>query len=115
MDRLKLFQALISLAASDGKFTDEEVAFLVSRADLWKIPTEEFELALVGIHERGPELSLPTAQPERIRFLKELIQMMAADGERAEVEKRLLATASAQMEFSGSEFAEILDEVVNRR
>lgn len=40
---------------------------------------------------------------------------MAADGEMAEVEKQLLATASAHMDFSTDEFLKILDNVIKRR
>jgi len=51
MDKLSIFHSLVNLAAADNKFTDEEVRFLLERAEQWNIPTSEFETALAGLSE----------------------------------------------------------------
>ena len=49
MDKIALFHNLVQMAAVDGKFTDEEIRFLVLRAESWGIPSEEFDLAMAGL------------------------------------------------------------------
>ena len=115
MDKFQLFQNLVNMASVDGKFTDEEIGFLVSRAERWGIHNDDFESILVGIREEGATLDLPEAYADRKKLLEEMIRAMAADGEMAEVEKHLLATASAHMDFSTDEFLKILDNVIKRR
>lgn len=114
MDNRTLFQNLVNLASVDGKFTDEEVAFLVSRAEVWGIPNDEMETTLVGIRELGPELNLPQSLAERRMLLEEMIRLIAADGDLALQEKQMLAAASARMGFSADEFRRILDSVIKR-
>lgn len=114
-ERLALFHNLVNLAAVDHKFTEEEVGFLVNRAEAWNIPTDEFETALAGISEGQIEVTIPEDHAQRVNMLKEMIRLMAVDGEMAETEKRLCANASAQMDFTGVQFSEILEEVVSER
>ena len=47
-----------------------------------------------------------------VEMLKELIHMMAADGELAETEKQLFATAAARMDISGDELNDIIDSIL---
>ncbi|MBX3417938.1 MAG: TerB family tellurite resistance protein [Pirellulaceae bacterium] len=115
MDKLQLFNNLVNMASLDDKFTDQEIEFLVSRAERWGIPNDEFETILVGIHEQGPTFEIPAAQSDRQTLLEEMIRMMAADGELAAVEKELLATVSGKMEFSADEFKLILEGVIAGR
>lgn len=112
---IELFHNLINLAAADGTFTDQEVAFLAARAAAWGIGPEEFETALAGISAGGVQIVLPSDHRQRAVLLKEMIRMMAADGELAEVEKQLCANASAQMGFSTAEFVRLLDDVLSGR
>jgi uncharacterized tellurite resistance protein B-like protein len=111
MDRQYLFTNLVNLAAVDGKFTEEEVQFLVDRAERWGIATEEFETALAGVGEEIA-LRLPAEKAERIELLAEMIRLMAADGELAETEKGLCAAASASMEITSEEFAALVDSLI---
>lgn len=113
--QLELFHNLINLAAADGVFTDQEIAFLASRAEDWGIDAEEFETALAGIAAGTLEIKLPRDHRDRIRLLKEMIRLMAVDGDLAEIEKQLCANASARMGFSTVEFAQLLDEVLRNR
>lgn len=111
-DRLSLFHSLVNLAAVDLKFTDEEVAFLVDRAQRWDIPNDEFETALAGISTGEIAVTIPESHSDRVELMKEMIRLMAIDGEMAETEKRLCARASAQMDFNSVQFGEILEEVI---
>lgn len=115
MEKIELFHSLVNLAAVDNKFTDEEIQFLVQRAELWNIPGDEFETALVGIAEGKLEVKIPESPDSRIEMLKEMIRLMAVDGELAEMEKRLCAYASAQMDFTSPQFSQILDDVLKNR
>lgn len=45
-------------------------------------------------------------------MLRDLIRMMAADGDLADVEKDLFATAAAKMEISEDELNQIIDSVL---
>lgn len=114
-ERLALFHNLVNLAAVDHKFTEEEIAFLVNRAEAWNIPSDEFETALAGISAGQIEVTIPEEHDQRVSMLKEMIRLMAVDGEMAETEKRLCANASANMDFTGIQFSEILEEVISER
>ena len=111
MDNQELFHNLVQLAAVDGKFTEEEIKFLVEKADQWGIPNDEFETALAGF-EQGIELTMPAEKQDRIELLSHMIRLMAVDGELAETEKRLCAAASASMEISTKELADIIDSLL---
>lgn len=112
MPNRDLFNNLVNLAAADGKFTEEEVELLARRAEFWGISDEEFETAMAGISTGSIEIRLPESRTDRITLLKEMIRMMAVDGELSPVEKQLCATASARMEFSTHEFNTVLDQVL---
>ena len=113
MDKQQLFINLVNLAAVDGKFTEEEIQFLVVRAEIWGIPTDEFETALAGLHNEI-QLKLPDDKESRIEMLREMIRLMAADGELAETEMGLCAAASASMEISNTEFVAIVDSLLRQ-
>lgn len=112
MEKLVIFHSLVNLAAADNKFTDEEIQFLVERAERWNIPTSEFETALAGLSEGTLEVTIPESHHDRVVMLKEMIRLMAIDGDMSETEKRLCAAASGKMEFNSRQFSQILDEVI---
>ena len=62
--------------------------------------------------DRGVELQLPMEKDDRRELMRQLIHMMAIDGELAQVEKELCATASAKMELTSEEFTQILDSLL---
>ena len=113
MDAVQLFSNLVNLAAVDGKFAEAEIKFLVSRAHSLGLPDDEFETALVGISEGQIEISIPEDHSDRVHLLKEMIRLMAADGEMAEMEKEFCARASAKMDFNVDEFQRLLEEVID--
>ncbi len=114
LSQLELFQNLVNLAASDGKFTEEEVLFLAQRAEQWGISDDEFEACIAGLLEGTLEIRLPETQAKREELLAEMIRLMAVDGQLSEMEKRLCATASAKMDFTTTEFKQLLDRVLER-
>ncbi len=113
MSNIDLFRNLVNLAAIDKKFTDEEIQFLAQRAEQWNIPADEFETAIVGISSGEIEVKIPDSFEDRVVMLKEMIRLMAVDGEMAEMEKEMCAYASGRMKFSIQQFAQILDEVIS--
>ena len=113
MDKVATFHSLVNLAAIDNKFTAEEVEFLARRANEWNISNDEFETALAGISEGEFELTIPESHEDRVTLLKDMIRLMAVDGELAEMEKRLCAHASGRMDLTTQQFAQILDEVID--
>lgn len=112
MDKQKLFHNLVQLAAVDGKFTEEEIQFLVARAEEWGIPTEEFETSLSSLGSGEIELDIPESKKDRLLMMRELILLMAVDGELAETEKQLCAAASAGMQLTSEEFCSVVDSLV---
>lgn len=113
MDPIELFHNLINLAAADQKFTDEEIDYLVKHANRYDISNDEFETALHGILNGTLEVTLPESLQDRVMLMKEMIRMMAIDGVMDDTEKRLCAQASARMDFTSGQFAEILDQVIS--
>jgi uncharacterized tellurite resistance protein B-like protein len=112
LSQLELFQNLVNLAASDGKFTEEEVLYLARRAEKWGISNDEFESCITGLMEGTLEIKLPDVRAKREELLSEMIRLMAVDGQLAAMEKQLCATASARMDFSTIEFKTLLDRVL---
>lgn len=112
MPKVELFNNLVLLASADGKFSEEEVTFLATKAEAWDISPDDVESALVGASTGEAEIVLPESEENRVELIKEMIRLMAVDGHLAEIEKRLCATASAAMNFTELEFDEILLSVL---
>ena len=81
MTPIQLFHNLINLAAVDQKFTDEEIDYLIEVANRHNIPSEEFEAGLNGIREGMIEVQLPPGDEDRKKLMKEMIMLMAIDGD----------------------------------
>ena len=113
MDRLELFHSLVHLAASDGKFAEEEVQFLAHRAEQWEIPKGEFETALAGISSGNFEFKIPKSYEDRVEMMKEFLRLIAADGELADMEKHVCSVIAGRMDFSSDEFENILAKVLS--
>lgn len=113
MDRIELFHNLVNLAASDGKFRDAEVQFLADRAERWDVPKGEFETALAGISTGNFEVKVPESHKERVNLMKEMLRLIASDGELADMEKHICSLVAGRMEFSGAEFERILKSVID--
>jgi uncharacterized tellurite resistance protein B-like protein len=112
MDRFETFQNLMIMAAADHKFTDEEVAYLSLRADRWGLTDQQFEQALASAASGTGRLAIPEPHAERVALLRSLIEVMAADGELAPLEKQLFADAAARMNISEGELNQIIDRLL---
>lgn len=103
---------LLVMAAADGSLTEREIAFLSDRRTRWGVPEDVFaDLIRYAISDVA-ELEIPDSDKERVEMLQDLLRMMAADGDLAEVEKQLFATASVAMGISDSQLKEIIDSVL---
>lgn len=103
---------LLVMAASDGSLTEREIAFLSDRRERWAVPEDVFADAIRYAISDVAELEIPESREERVEMLQDLLRMMAADGDLAEVEKKLFATASVAMNISDDELKEIIDSVL---
>ena len=112
MSKLDLFNNLMILAASDG-FAKEEIEYLAQKSHQWGISEEDVEAAIVGAREG--ETHLPDSRQDREETLREMLKLIAADGELSEIEKRICAIASAKMDFSSQEFELILQSVLSEQ
>ncbi len=113
MVRIELFHSLVNLAAVDGKFTDEEVQFLADRAERWNIPKGEFETALTGISEGNFEFKVPEDYQQRVEMMKEMLRLVASDGELAPMEKHICSIVAGKMDFTEHEFENVLQSVID--
>ncbi len=111
MDNLEWLKNLMIMAAADRKLADEEMEYLERRSREWNIDPEEYAAALQYACDEEAVLSLPIKQSKLLQFLRELIQVMAVDGELADVEKQLFALAAARMGVNDMELDEIFDSL----
>ena len=113
MDRLEMFRNLMVMAAADGSFTDAEVTYLANRANRLGLASDQFTEALTyALNNQDAEISIPDDHQSRVQLLKELLTMMGADGQVADVEKQLFAVAAARMEIGEDELNEIIDSLM---
>jgi len=115
MDKLRLFRNLMVLAASDGKMTEEEIMFLCLRSSHWGITEEQSQAALEFARSPGAELEVPRNDQQRQEMLRDMLRMMAVDGELAAIERRLFATVAATIGMEREELNTLIDEVVHER
>ena len=113
MERIDLFQNLMIMAMADSKLTEEELRMLSGRAVRWGISNEQFEQALEVARKPDACLSIPAGVTERREMLRELLRMMAVDGELADIEKQVFAVAAATANVTGMELDELLDSILN--
>ncbi|MBC8351437.1 MAG: TerB family tellurite resistance protein [Planctomycetes bacterium] len=103
---------LLVMAAADGSLTEREITFLSDRRARWSVPEEVFAEAIRYAISDVADIEVPETHEERVEMLQDLLRMMAADGDLAEVEKQLFATASVAMNISDEELKEIIDSVL---
>ena len=108
MNRVDLFNNLVVMAAVDGKITDEEAAYLAQRAVNWGISEQEATRAIQNAMGSQRDFSVPPTKDGCLEVLREIIKMMAIDGELAPVEKELCASAAVAMDVSQSELKDVI-------
>lgn len=111
MDKTKIFQSLINLAAVENQFSEQEIEFLTQQAKLYDIPMKHFETTLSDLQDGMIEVNLPDDKRDRVYLLKDMIQLLSDDGELDASEKDLCARASKQMDLTITQFNEILNEL----
>lgn len=112
MDASTAFQNLIVMAAADGSMNESEMRLLADRAVQWGIDDPQFSRAIEAALSGRAELTIPAAPDQRRELLKQLIQMMAADGHLEKREKKLFAVAATAMEIDDDELNTLIDEVL---
>ncbi len=112
MDLSTKLRNLLVMAAADGSLTEREIHFLTDRREKWSIPEEEFAASIRYAISGDAELQIPDAPADRIEMLQDLLRMMAADGDLAEVEKQLFASAAVKLDLSDEQLQQIIDSVV---
>lgn len=112
MTPFEMFQRLMRMAAADRQFTDEEIEFLSLRASSWGITDQQFDKALREAAAGKADEVIPATPDEREKLLKNLLLMMAADGELKEVERRLFAEAAARMNIRPDQLNQMIDELI---
>jgi uncharacterized tellurite resistance protein B-like protein len=104
---------LMIMAAIDGKFSQPELEFLAERARLWGLTPTEFKLQISAAVRPEADFTIPPTTGERLEVLREMIQVMAADGRLHDVEKRFLAAATIGMDVSLDQLNRLIDELVS--
>ncbi len=109
------FQNLMVMAAADGQLTEEEMVFLAQRANRWGVTDAQFGEAMKFAVSPSAVLSIPAQKGERLQLLREMVRMMAVDGDLAEIEKNLFAVAAATMRIGDDELNSIFDDVLKTK
>lgn len=108
-DKLK---NLMVMASADGSLTQSELEFLSDRSVQWGISSTDFAAAIEFALSDEAELQIPPDKQDRSELLQDLIRTMAADGQLADIEKRVFAMAAAVMELPDGELDRIIDSVL---
>jgi len=108
-DKLK---NLMIMAFADGSLAQSELEFLSDQCVQWGLSQDDFSAAVEYALSDRAELQVPPHKSDRVAMLQDLIRTMAADGQLAEVEKRLFAMAASVMELDDGELNRIIDDVL---
>lgn len=112
VEQLDHLKNLVIMAAADGSLAEGEIAFLVDRCATLGLDEEDLEKAISFALSGEAKLKFPVDRAEQNQMLADLMRMMAADGELAEVEKRLFALAAAKMGIEKVELEVLIDRLV---
>lgn len=114
MEKRNLFRNLMLLAVADGKLTEEEIAFLSLRSARWGISDSEFQDALRAARRKDAEFVIPPGREARLELLRDMLRMMAVDGQLADVERHAFAIVSASMGCGEEELNQLIDGVLHK-
>ncbi|KLU03382.1 hypothetical protein RISK_004694 [Rhodopirellula islandica] len=102
---------LVVMAFADGSLSHREVHLVATRCEELGLHESELEAALAFGISDSAKLQLPTEPEVCESTLKDLIRMMAADGQFVEAEKRLFALAAAKMGLTGQRLQTLIQSV----
>jgi len=108
-DKLK---NLMVMACADGSLAQSELEFLSDRCVQWGISQTDLAAAIEYALSDEAELQIPPHKQDRVEMLQDLMRTMAADGQLADVEKRLFAIAAGVMNLPDGELDRIIDDVL---
>ncbi|MDA0658162.1 MAG: TerB family tellurite resistance protein [Planctomycetota bacterium] len=109
-----LLKNLLAMAASDGAIHQGEMSLLADRCTQWGVSDDEFGEMLELATNGKLALQIPPEPSDRETLLRELVHMMAADGQLADTEKHLFATAAAVMKITPARLDQIIDQAISR-
>ena len=112
MSPLERFQHLLAMAAADERMNEAELGFLAQRAQTLGISQGQFHDAMQVALSGNSNLAIPTGAAERRALLKDLILMMAADGNLDDREKELFGHIAATMDIDTDELHRIIDATI---
>lgn len=112
MSPLDRFQHLLAMAAADSRMNEAELGFLSERAFALGISEEEFHDALQTALKGESQLAIPPGAADRRSLLKDLIMMMAADGDLQDREKELFGQIASLMDVETEELHSIIDATI---
>ena len=115
MENIDQLKNLIVMAAADGKFAQSELELLAERCHQFGLSQQQFEQAFAEATQQDAKFVIPTEQTEKTVLMRDLLRMMAADGELSSTEKKLFAQAAVQMKMDRVEIDEIIDQMLISR
>lgn len=108
MDNRQQLRTLIMMAAADGQFSESEINLLAERCASLGLSADEFQQVFTEATQSTALPELPTEHTEKTELLRDLLRMMAADGELSETEKRFFALAAVKMQLGPVAVDEII-------
>ena len=112
MSKIELLRHLLTMAAADGGVSEGELKMLGQRAVSWGVSDEQFG-ELLGEASRGDlPLVIPESIDDRETLIKDLVRMMAADGQLHDDEKKLFAVVASQMDVDSAELNLMIDQAL---
>lgn len=100
-ERERLVFLMVMMAKADGVVDQKELALLRMAAGRWAIPWANVEQALNAASEALPESPVAKGSAEAEAFLRDLVQLMLADGKVDAKEKKLFKTVAAHLGLKG--------------
>ena len=110
MQPIDTLRNLMLMASADGQVTSEELELLEARRVAWGISREQFQEALREADSVDARLILTADRHQRHDFLRDMIEVMAADGRLDQMEIQLFALVAARLDISQTELDELLAE-----
>jgi uncharacterized tellurite resistance protein B-like protein len=113
MSNLEKLKFMLSMAVADGSISREELRLFSHRALEWGVSDSEFERLLdEAARDEAPLPEIPQDKAAANDLLKELVFMMAADGQIHNTERQMFAVIAAQMNVNESDLNGIIDQAI---
>lgn len=100
-ERERLVYLMVAMAKADGEVDKKEWAMLRMASGRWGIPWAEVELALQATGDAPPARPVAPGSGEAESFLRDVVQLMLADGKIDAKEKKLLKMLAAHLALQG--------------